>query len=344
MDPNRPRICIAVAPDEFDLLFSPTDQQRLHDLATVQFAASVSADERTGRSSMELPPGMADDFDALVTSWSTAPFQPEQVRGGRLRLAAYAAGSIRRLFPREVLDRGLRVCQAGAAAMAPAVAELALTLTLALLRNVHRHDRVLASGGDWATARQPVLGRSLAAREVGLVGLGRAGRQYARMVSALGVSALRAYDPYADPDAAAAAGVTLVGLTELFERSDVISVHAPSTPETHHLVGRRELAALPDGAIVINTARSWAVDQEALRHELAAGRLLAGLDVFDEEPLAADSPFLRLPNVIVTPHVAGATVEARLMQGQIVVDELSRFVAGEPLQHEVTPGSYDLLA
>jgi phosphoglycerate dehydrogenase-like enzyme len=323
---NKPTVCVVVAPDEFDLLFAPEVQQRLHDRATV------------------LPKGVADRFDAIVTSWSTTPFPPARLRGSRLRLAVHSAGSIRRLFPVEVLRSGVRVCQAGAAAMAPAVAEMALTLTLAVLRNLHRHDRALWTGQDWATARQPVLGRALAARDVGLVGFGRTGREYARMVRAMGASALRAYDPYADPTVAERYGVRLVSLAELFRCCDVVAVHAPSTPETRHLVGRRELAALPDGAVVVNTARSWVVDEEALLAELVAGRLSAGLDVFDTEPLPTTSAFLGLPNVIVTPHVAGGTVEARRTQGRIVVDELCRFVAGEPLEHEVRLESYDLLA
>jgi phosphoglycerate dehydrogenase-like enzyme len=333
---NKPTVCVVVAPDEFDLLFAPEVQQRLHDRAVVEFG--------DGDHATVLPTGAADRFDVIVTSWSTMPFPPAQLRGRRLRLAVHSAGSIRRLFPAEVLRSGVRVCQAGAAAMAPAVAEMALTLTLAVLRNLHRHDRALWTGRDWATARQPVLGRALAARDVGLVGFGRTGREYARMVRAMGASTLRAYDPYADPTVAARYGVQLVSLAELFRCCDVVAVHAPSTPETRHLVGRRELAALPDGAVVVNTARSWVVDEEALLAELVAGRLLAGLDVFDTEPLPSTSAFLGLPNVIVTPHVAGGTVEARRMQGRIVVDELCRFVAGEPLDHEVRLESYDLLA
>ncbi|MGS2618953.1 hydroxyacid dehydrogenase [Micromonospora sp. LZ34] len=333
---NKPTVCVVVAPDEYDLLFAPATRQRLHDLATVDFG--------DGDRATMLPPAAADRFDVVITSWSTTPFSPDLLRGGRLRLALHSAGSIRRLFPAEVLQAGLRVCQAGAAAMAPAVAEMALTLTLALLRNLHRHDRALWTGRDWAAARQPVLGRALAARGVGIVGLGRTGREYARMVRAMGASALRAYDPYADPAVAAAVGVELVGLAELFRRSDVVAVHAPSTPETRHLVGRRELAALPDGAVVINTARSWVVDEQALLAELVAGRLSAGLDVFDTEPLPSTSAFLGLPNVIVTPHVAGGTMEARQMQGRLVVDELYRFVAGERLEHEVRVEAYDLLA
>lgn len=333
---NRPHICVAVAREEFDLLFCPAAQRDLRDLTVVGFG--------TGPHGTVLPPGVADSCDAVVTSWSTVPFRPRELRGGRLALAAHSAGSVRRLYPRELLDHGPRLTQGGAAAMAPAVAELALTLTLALLRNLHHHDRALWTGRSWADARRPELGQALSERRVGLVGLSRTGRWYARMVKALGTSVVRAYDPYADPEAAAALGVEMTGLDELFADCDVIAVHAPATPETHHLVGGRQLGTLPDGAVLVNTARSWVVDQEALLSEVVSGRLRAGLDVFDGEPLPSSSPFLGLPNVIVTPHVAGGTLEARRAQGRTVVEELRRFFAGEPLAHEVLPATYDLLA
>ncbi|MGW7285193.1 NAD(P)-dependent oxidoreductase [Streptomyces sp. NPDC054847] len=333
---NRPHVCVAVAREEFDLLFSPATQQNLHDLADVAFG--------TGPRGATPPPGAAESYDALVTSWSTVPFRAEELRGGRLGLAAHSAGSVRRLYPRELLEDGPRLTQGGAAAMAPAVAEMALTLTLALLRNLHHHDRGLWTGRDWAKARRPELGQALSERRVGLVGLSRTGHCYARMVKALGTSVVRAYDPYADPAAAAALGIETVGLDELFGSCDVIAVHAPATPETRHLVGRRQLAMLPDGAVLVNTARSWVVDQAALLSEVVSGRLRAGLDVFDSEPLPSSSPFLGLPGVIVTPHVAGGTFEARRAQGRTVVEELARFFAGQPLAHEVLLETYDLLA
>ncbi|WP_051426040.1 hydroxyacid dehydrogenase [Jiangella gansuensis] len=330
------KVYVAIRPDEFDTLYSPQAQDRLRSLAAVDVAA--------GDGRAVLPADVAAGYDVIVTSWSTAPFDPRTVRGPRLRLAAHTAGSVRGLFPRAMLENGLRVTQGGAAAMAPAVAELAVTLTLALLRNLHRHDRELWTSRDWATARQPVLGRSLAERRVGVVGLSRVGWRYVSMVRGLGVETVHAYDPYADPTAAADAGVELAGLDDLFATCDVVAVHAPSTDETRHLVGARQLAALADGSILVNTARSWSVDQDALLREVRSGRILAGLDVFDEEPLPADSGFLGLPNVIVTPHVAGGTVEARRQQGAIVVDELARFAAGDALLHEVTLGAYDRLA
>src|SRR5690625_2556333 len=124
---NDPRIYVAVRPDEFARLFDDDTTAALKRLGTVEFAAAE------GR--MPLPAALADSFDVLITSWSTAPFDPGQVQGDKLRLAVHAAGTIRGLFPKSVLDGGLRIAQGGSAAMALPVAELALTLTLALLRN-----------------------------------------------------------------------------------------------------------------------------------------------------------------------------------------------------------------
>lgn len=106
-------------------------------------------------------------------------------------------------------------------------------------------------------------------------------------------------------------------------------------PETHHLIGARELALMADGAGLVNTARSWLVDEAALLAELRRGRLSAAIDVFDEEPLSAESPFRSAPRVLLTPHRAAGTREGRLRQGRIVADELDAFAAGRPLVHAV---------
>lgn len=329
------RIYVAVTPREVDLLFRPEAQQRLQGLGQVEFAAHEAR--------AALADDLADSYDALVTSWSTARFEPSALIGARLRLAAHAAGSVRAKLPRKLLERGLRVTQA-AEALAPAVAELAMTLTLVLLRNVHHYDRALWTTRDWVPARQPDLGRALSGQQVGIVGMSRTGRHYASMLAGIGVRVIRAYDPYADPVACAELGVELVGLDDLFATSHVVAVHAPSTEETRHLIGARQFELLPAGAVFVNTARSWIVDQEALLREVVTGRISAGLDVFDTEPLPGESPFYGLPNVVVTPHVAGATLEARFCQGDTVVAELERFVSGRPLLHEISLQAYDVLA
>ena len=104
------------------------------------------------------------------------------------------------------------------------------------------------------------------------------------------------------------------------------------------------MALLRDGALFINTARAWVVDQEALLAELRAGRIRAALDVFEPEPLPLDSPFRQLDSVVLTPHVAGNTLETRLCQGQAMLDEIERYITGAPLQHRIRPEQYAIMA
>ncbi len=334
---QRARIYAAVSPEEFARLYDDETQRRLGALGELVLAQ--------GDGPVELPRGVADDYDVLITSWSTAPFDPELLHGDRLRLAIHSAGSVRKLFPREVLRTGrVRLAQGGSDAMALPVAELSVTLTLALLRNLHTHDRGLQGTRDWAAGGNGMLGNGIAHQRLGVVGLSRTGRHYVRMVRGLGAAQVAAYDPYTAPAEAEELGVVLTDLAELCRTSDVLAIHAPATPETRHLVDRELLGLLPDGAIVVNTARSAVVDEAALTEELVSGRLRAGLDVFDEEPLPSTSPLFGLPNVLLTPHVAGGTVEARFTQGATVLGEITSFLRDGTLRFEVTADNYDRLA
>jgi len=333
-----PRVYLAIRPSERELLYDEPTLARLRELAEVVLAPDPGA----GRA--ELPAGLADDFDVLITSWSTAPFTPEQLVGTRLRLAVHTAGTLRGLFPKEVLTRGVRLAQGGSAPMAVAVAELALTLTLVLLREVHSMDRALQATRDWRAGGSGRLTHGIREQTIGLVGLSRVGREYASMVRGLGVQQVLAHDPFASEADAAELGVELVDLPSLCERSDVLAIHAPVTEQTRGMLDAALLARLRDGAIVINTARSAVLDMAALTAELVSGRLRAGLDVFDVEPLPTDSPLFGRDNVVLTPHVAGGTVGARFAQGAGVAREVAAFLAGEPLRYEVTEEIYDRLS
>lgn len=110
------------------------------------------------------------------------------------------------------------------------------------------------------------------------------------------------------------------------------------------MVGARQLALLQDGACFVNTARSWVIDYEALLAELQTGRFWAALDVFDTEPLPAENPFRQLDNVVLTPHIAGASTQARYRQGQYMVDEIARFLAGQPMRYQVTKSMLETMA
>ncbi|HIZ35888.1 MAG TPA: hydroxyacid dehydrogenase [Candidatus Ruania gallistercoris] len=331
---THPRAFVAIRPEEFDRLFDAATAAELERL--------TSLDRAVGAGKVELPEDVADRYDVLITSWSTQRFPPEQLQGDRLQLAVHAAGSVRGLFSRDSLGGRLRLAQGGADAMAVAVAELSVTLALVLLRNVHTHDRGLQTTRDWVAGGRGMLGRSVHEQRVGIVGLSRVGRSAARMMAGLGVTRMSAYDPYAAPESAP--GIALVDLDELCRTSDVLLVCAPVTAETRGLLGAEQFAALPDGAVLINAGRSAVTDEAALVQELLTGRISAGLDVFDTEPLPTDSPLFGRDNVVLTPHVAGGTTWSRHEQGRVVVAEVGRFLRGERLAHEVTTANYDQLA
>lgn len=281
-----------------------------------------------------LPAGLCRDYDVLVTGWGTSLL--EGLDADRLGLVVHTAGSWRSVITDEVLAGDVVVSQAGSDPMARAVAEFALTMTLTILRHVHTYDRSMQDTRDYIASRQPEYGDSIDALRHGLVGLSRVGVWHAKMLRGLGCDDIVAYDPYFPEEHASEVGVRLVGLEEAMA-SDVVALHAPVTPETMGLVGRSELDLMPDGGVLINTARAAIVDGAALEDELVSGRIRAGLDVFDEEPLPPSSPLYGLPNVLLAPHVAGATTQARFGQGRAAVDEIERFLRREPLRFAIDP-------
>jgi phosphoglycerate dehydrogenase-like enzyme len=282
------------------------------------------------------------DADACLTGWGTPALTEEVLAAApRLRLIAHTAGSVKRMIPPSVFARGIAVCHA-ANVIADAVAEFTMLAILLGLRRVHEMDRALKAGQTWRAASfaEP---RQLAARTVGLVGAGYVGRKVARLLSAFGPRLL-VYDPYLGRADASEMGAESTSLDELFRESEVVSVHAPTTPETLHLIGARQLDLLRDRAVFVNCARSWVVDQEALLATLRTGRIWAALDVFDEEPLPLDSPFRELGNVLLTPHQAGHTVDTYQRQGTTMVEEVERFFGGEELRYRISPEVFARMA
>ena len=236
--------------------------------------------------------------------------------------------------PPPVFDRGISVTHA-AAAIAPAVAETSILFIMLCLRQAHRLDRILKAGDPWDVAKDQRIGQELAGNRVGVIGAGYTGRCVIGMLRALNAN-VWVYDPYLSEARAKELGVTKAELNQIFAECPIVTMQAPPTEETYRMVSTTQLGLLQDGAIFVNTARSATVDEAALLSELQTGRIQAALDVFDQEPLPQDSPFRQLDNVIITPHMAGHTWEARQRQGQYMVDEIARFFAGEPLRFQVT--------
>ncbi|MFI6125228.1 NAD(P)-dependent oxidoreductase [Streptomyces sp. NPDC051064] len=188
---------------------------------------------------------------------------------------------------------------------------------------------------DWAAASEAPPRHEIHGSDIGVIGASRTGRAYIRMVRAMGAR-VRVTDPYLSDADARELGVESVPLETLLTGSPIVAVHAPVTEETHRMLGAEQLALMPDGAGLVNTARAWLVDQDALLAELTTGRLDAALDVFDAEPLPIGHPFRSLPNVLLTPHQAAGSVECRQRLGASAVNEVLRLLAARPPVHAVT--------
>lgn len=212
-----------------------------------------------------------------------------------------------------------------------AVAELAIGLMLALARRIPEAHATVASGG-WKSPIDAYVrfqGRELGGSTVGIVGLGQIGAETARRVRALGARVVAA-DPFVSKRRAQAVGARLVSLRELLRRSDFVSLHAPVTESTERLIDGAALDSMKPSAYLVNTGAAGVVDQKALVECLTDHRIAgAALDVFPGQPLPASSPFLKLDNVILTPHIGGATQETVTRHSRMIVEDIERFLRGE---------------
>lgn len=332
----QPAVLVTLRPALYHELFTPDADARLRKLASLTF----NTEERNWTSD-ELAARIAG-FDAVITGWGTPKFTDAVLSASAdLKLIAHSAGSIKAMLPPVVFDRGITVTHA-ASAIAPAVAELTLMLIMLSLRPVHTLDQTLKTRA-WAQAKNMPMGQEIAGQRIGVVGAGYTGRCVIQLLRAVGAD-VWTYDPYLTDERATELGVRKVELNILLAECPVVTLQAPPTDETYHMIGAPQLALLQDGAVFINTARAHLVDQVALLAELQTGRFAAALDVFDPEPLPDDSPFRALDNVILTPHIAGASKQARIRQGNIIVDEIERFFSGEALRCRVTREMLNIMA
>ena len=328
--PNAsPVVTILLTPHMRRQLIPPAAEERLAGAATV-----VAPGE--GELTTENLARLLEGATVAITGWGTPALDDALLaQCGSLRLVAHAAGSIRHLVPFPAIEAGrLRVAHS-AVHIGEAVAEFVMAQVFNFLRHPVGLDEGMRAKEPWLALRSRLLGRLLGEQTVGLAGAGYIGRMMIRQLKAFDARVL-VYDPFLEPAEADKLGVELVGLDELLGRSDIVSLHVPSLPETRHMIGAAQLSRLKDGALFINTARGALVDEPALIDELSKGRFTAVLDVFEKEPLAEDSPLRSLPNAILAPHAAGHTHETYLRQGSTAVDEVLLFLAGEPLRHEVT--------
>lgn len=274
--------------------------------------------------------------EVLFTSWGCPPLTDGILaRMPALKAVVHAAGSVKWLVPPAGWERGLTV-SAAAEANAQPVAEY--TVAAILMAN----KRVLPIAHTYRERREPLPLHSLLVdagnyrRTIGIVGASKVGRRVMELLRPFDFDVVL-HDPYVDAAEATALGTECLELDELVRRSDVVSIHAPETTETHHQFDARRLSLLRDGATLINTARGTLVDTAALTQELTSGRIHGVIDVTDPETLEPDSPLYDLPNVLLTPHLAGSLGGEVRRLGESAVEELERYARGLPFQNAVEP-------
>lgn len=266
------------------------------------------------------------EFDVVVAMRERTPFTAERLASlPNLKLLVTTGMGNASIDMDAAREQGVLVC--GTAALPSPTAELAWGMIIALLRNVAEEDRRMREGG-W----QKTIGPELAGRTLGLIGLGRLGRQMARIGAAFNMAVI-AWSQNLTSEAAAEAGVWAVGKDELFERSDVISIHTRLSDRTRGLIGARELGLMRPTAVLVNTSRGPIIDEDALLtalHEDTIGG--AALDVYDVEPLPADHPLRSAPRTLLTPHIGYVTHGNYDVFYREACEDVDAWLRGEPLR------------
>ena len=316
---------LLVIPDDYNDVYDSAPQ-----LAPVRDRCDVRVFTEPHRSLDELV-GRMGDAEMIVANRERLPLgAPLFDRLPTLRLIAQTGGGGAHLDVGAATERGILL--AGTAGSGDSTVELALGLMLAAMRRIPYGDAELRAG-RWSQ----FVGRELAGKRLGVIGLGRIGGQVARVCTALGM-VVSAWGPTLTPERALAAGAEYRSLDDLLAEVDVVSVHLRLVPETHGLLTREKLARLKPSALFVNTARAAIVDEAALAEMLRDGRLWgAALDVFSEEPLPASHPLVGLSNVVLTPHVGWVSEGSYAQFFASIVENLLAYLDGRPIPRLLNP-------
>jgi phosphoglycerate dehydrogenase-like enzyme len=325
---KKPVVAITIGKTHYPRMFS---QQALDALET--FAEVIHAGEKPAQKD-ELITLLAA-AEACITSWEVAQLDADIMAAAPNLIAmAHMGSSVGRFVSDAFWERGMHLTSAGIA-LARSVAETTVGLMLVGQKQIWPLGQHVREGG-WRDS--PVwdrwYSRELFRKQVGIIGASNVGRHVIELLKPYDTNILL-YDPFVSAEAAIEMGVTKVELNELLERSDVVSLHAPANKATYQMLNAVGLARMKDDALLINTGRGSLIEEPALIAELQKGRFFAFLDVTDPEPPAANSPLRTLPNVVVTPHIAGCIENCNHM-GELAVEELRRFFAGEPAVYQIT--------
>ncbi len=311
------------------MVVHPSALATLADLATITTSPYSDSDEWYAE---------AAEYDALIVGgllYCNGSFMDRV--GSRMRAIARPGIGVDRIDIDAATERGIMVLNTPEGPT-ESTAEHAIALMLSLTKTVVSTDRILRAGAGFPVYGSLPKGLETLNATLGLVGLGRIGSRVAEIARALGMR-VRAFDPYANEERAAAMGVELTSsLDDLLTSADVVSIHCPYIPQTHHLINAERLAQMPAGSYLVNVARGPIVDETALLHALQSGHLAgAGLDVFDPEPPDPHNPLFSLPNIVCTPHIASYTDAGLKRMQTMACEQVAMALRGERPTHLVNP-------
>jgi len=271
------------------------------------------------------------DVDIAVTGWGTPCIDEEVLKGAnKLRLIAHTGGTVRPYVSDAAYEKGIRVVS-GNNVFAESVAESVIAYALASLRDIPRFSTELKQG-RWPNG---FYNKGLLNKKIGIVGYG--------MISKIVVEMLKPFHPelkvfsrHIAQEELDRHGMKKADLAEIFATCDIVSIHSGMTPENYHLITEEMMNSMPEGSLLINTARGAVIDEEALCRVLEKGKINAFLDVYEVEPLPAGHKLMEFDNVILMPHMGGPTVDRRLVVTRSVMDDMKRFLAGKSMECEIS--------
>jgi phosphoglycerate dehydrogenase-like enzyme len=334
---SRPRAALAMIPGVEQMVLAPATRNELESVVELVAPGAIDLNQ--------LDDDVLEDIEVVLGSWGCNVLDAALLaRMPKLRLLAYAAGTVKMTVTPATWEQGIAVSSAASANAVP-VAEFTFAAIVMIAKDVFRvrdrHREV--RGREHVAGIGPAGDVGTRGLRIGVIGASTIGRLLIERLHTLDVE-IAVSDPYLDVAAATSLRVELMDLDALCAWADIVTVHAPELPSTRHLVNTERLAQMRDGAWLVNTSRGSLVDTDALARECVAGRLCAFLDTPEPEPLPADSPLYDLPNVVLTPHIAGSLGNEIARMGELAVAEVRRFLAGEPLQHEVCAADLERIA
>jgi phosphoglycerate dehydrogenase-like enzyme len=268
---------------------------------------------------------------AIVGGWESPQLTGDLLdEAPDLKILAYSAGSVKNMVSDELWEREV-IVTTGASSLGVSVAEYTLGLIITSLARVYQTGRQTAKG-LWRVDSEIKLIKGMHKQTIGIVGAGFVGRNVLSLLKNFDVNVLLC-DPFISESQAVEMGAEKAELDFLMKSSDLISLHAPSIPETNNMINKNNLKLMKENAILINTARGSLINEADLCEALKSQKIFAMLDVTEPEPPSPDNPLFSLDNVIVTPHIAGKGSDKRL--GEYAVDELERFFLGRPNKYVV---------